>query len=305
MKCNGTCVVILMLVLLAHVTNAQQDDLPTLIGPYLGQEPPGKTPEIFAPGIISTDTAHEFSITFAPTGKEILFSRRVDGIVGNRIYYMKCEEEVWTGPVLSPFSDGNVELEPNFTPDGKSIFFNSWRSIPGSTKTGDEMNVWLARKEHGTWKVCEALGSPVSELNPVFVTQARDSTIYFTGNVNRGVYKAEYESGKYRRPERLPDEINNRHWAGHPFIDPDERYILFDSNVDTLGTKNLFISFLTERGQWSASININEFLGFPHHAAMPHVTPDGQYLFFSSRGDIYWMSASFLEDLMEEQGYLE
>ena len=37
------------------VTNAfsQQNDFLKLTGPYLGQNPPGMTPEIFAPGIIS------------------------------------------------------------------------------------------------------------------------------------------------------------------------------------------------------------------------------------------------------------
>ena len=31
------------------------NDWPVLKGPYIGQKPPGMTPEIFAPGIISTE----------------------------------------------------------------------------------------------------------------------------------------------------------------------------------------------------------------------------------------------------------
>ena len=34
--------------------SARQTDFPKPTGPYLGQKPPGMTPEIFAPGIIST-----------------------------------------------------------------------------------------------------------------------------------------------------------------------------------------------------------------------------------------------------------
>ncbi|MDH4156459.1 MAG: hypothetical protein OEW00_04190 [candidate division Zixibacteria bacterium] len=305
MKSFAVYAVILLSASLVSCANGQEGDFLVLNGPYLGQEPPRKTPEIFAPGVISTDSAHEFAITFAPNGKEILFTRRIEGVVGNRIYYMKCEDGIWESPRLSPFSDGNSELEPNFAPDGKTIFFNSWRPLPESAETGNEMNVWLVRHENGAWIISGVLGSPVSDLNPVFVTQTRDSTIYFTGNVNRGIYRAECESGEYRMWERLPDEINNRYWAGHPFIDPDERYILFDSNVDSLGTKNLFISFRTEPGKWSSSVNVNELLGFPNHTAMPHVTIDRRFLFFSSNGDIYWVSASFLEDLKEKQVYPE
>jgi len=34
---------------------ARQEDVPRLKGPYLGQKPPGMTPEVFAPGIVSKD----------------------------------------------------------------------------------------------------------------------------------------------------------------------------------------------------------------------------------------------------------
>jgi Tol biopolymer transport system component len=305
MNLKAVCGGILTSIVFVSLIKAQQDDSPALKGAYLGQEPPGNTPEIFAPGVISTDSAHEFGITFAPNGEEILFTRRIENVVGNRIYYMKYEDGIWKSPRLSPFSDGNTELEPNYTPDGNRIFYNSWRPLPESVKTGNEMNVWIVRKENGTWKISGVLGPPVSDLNPVYVTQTWDSTIYFTGNVNRGIYRAECESGEYNKWERLPDEINSRYWAGHPFIDPDERYLLFDSNIDSLGTKNLFISFRMEPGKWSPSINVNELLGFPNHAALPHVTLDGRFLFFRSRGDIYWVSASFLKDLKEKHVYPE
>ena len=35
--------------------HAQQENFPVLKGPYLGQKPPGLTPEIFAPEIISSE----------------------------------------------------------------------------------------------------------------------------------------------------------------------------------------------------------------------------------------------------------
>jgi hypothetical protein len=159
------------------------------------------------------------------------------------------------------------------------------------------MNVWFAQKEAGVWKEAEVLGPPVSDLKPMFVTQAKDGTIYFTGNIVRGIYKAEYTAGKYARPERLPDEINVRNWAGHPYVDPDERFVLFDSNIDQNGTKNLFISFRNEQGGWDHSININDYMDFPKHAAIPHITFDGKYLFFSSEGAIYWVSAEIIDQL--------
>ena len=58
--------------------NAQNEknkaNFPELKGPYLGQKPPGMTPEIFAPGIISNPDIKEFSITFSPNGEELFFT---------------------------------------------------------------------------------------------------------------------------------------------------------------------------------------------------------------------------------------
>ena len=48
------------------------EEFPVLEGPYMGQEPPGKIAEPFAPGIISTD-AWELEAVFAPGMNEFYF----------------------------------------------------------------------------------------------------------------------------------------------------------------------------------------------------------------------------------------
>ena len=75
MKSILNCVTIVFSILLVHTSCTRRDDLPVLKGPYLGQKSPGKTPEIFAPGIISTN-ALEICISFAPGGKELYFVRK-------------------------------------------------------------------------------------------------------------------------------------------------------------------------------------------------------------------------------------
>ena len=73
---------ILIIILLQVVTinvNAQKREMRNLTGPYFGQKPPGMTPEVFAPGIVSTD-ASEFSCSFSPEGKSFYFARDRGGI---------------------------------------------------------------------------------------------------------------------------------------------------------------------------------------------------------------------------------
>jgi len=43
--------------ILLAFTYTEPDVFPVLKGPYLGQKPPGFKPELFAPGIITTDAS--------------------------------------------------------------------------------------------------------------------------------------------------------------------------------------------------------------------------------------------------------
>jgi len=56
-------------------------------GPYLGQKPPGKTAEIFAPGIIST--GHDERIAcFSSDGRELYFILFLADIMGSTFYLL-------------------------------------------------------------------------------------------------------------------------------------------------------------------------------------------------------------------------
>jgi len=56
----------------SNKNSQSQYSFPDISGPYLGQVPPGNTPELFAPGIISTPM-YTRDITMTPDGKEIYF----------------------------------------------------------------------------------------------------------------------------------------------------------------------------------------------------------------------------------------
>ncbi|TFH39035.1 MAG: hypothetical protein E4G95_02190, partial [Bacteroidia bacterium] len=68
-------VVFIAIVLYGNLTSCQtnQKKFPELTGPYLGQKPPGMKPEIFAPGVLSTD-ANEFNAAFTPSGDAVYFT---------------------------------------------------------------------------------------------------------------------------------------------------------------------------------------------------------------------------------------
>ena len=67
---------------LMFTIHAQQNNFPILKGPYLGQKPPGLTPELFAPSIICFDTRSENGPSFSNDGKiYTIFDPGPDGVV--------------------------------------------------------------------------------------------------------------------------------------------------------------------------------------------------------------------------------
>lgn len=54
--------------IIAITVSAQHANFPKLTGPYLGQKPPGNTPELLAPGIVSTEKNEHMTPAFSPSG---------------------------------------------------------------------------------------------------------------------------------------------------------------------------------------------------------------------------------------------
>ena len=71
MKQRQSAAFMLLFCLILIIGCAQKEDFPVHKGPYLGQKPPGMTPEVFAPGIISTEHKEHSTLAFSPDGTEI------------------------------------------------------------------------------------------------------------------------------------------------------------------------------------------------------------------------------------------
>jgi hypothetical protein len=111
---------------------AQENDFPVLKGPYLGQEPPGTTPDIFAPGIVSTDMYNHCNIDISPDGSEIYWAMAsLD--TPCRIYFSETIDGVWSKPEIMSFTRSENGDCPVLSPGGNRLFFNSSRPLPEGT----------------------------------------------------------------------------------------------------------------------------------------------------------------------------
>ena len=127
------------------------------------------------------------------------------------------------------------------------------------------------------------------------VSATRDLTVYTTYLPERRTARFKLIDNGYPTRE-MPQ--GGLHPAGHPSIAADERYIIFDSEREGgVGKADLWVSFRNADGTWGEGINLGNKVNTPGNESIPHMTPDGKYLFYTSNRDIYWVSTDFVDSL--------
>ena len=294
-------IIMVMMVGLSSTSYAQSPDLTKFKGPYLGQSPPGKSPELFAPGLVSTQDGHEFGITISNDGNEIYFTRRFPGEIGNRIYSYKNDNGNWKLKSPPLFGWVGMEMEPNFSPDENRIYFVSRRPVPDEVPDNGFVVTWYSDKIGSNWSEPKIIGSPVLDVGTMFLTQSSRGSRFFTGKVpgqedGQGIHMSKTNGDDFEPPVYLPEVINGFNNAGHPYVAPDESYMIFDYNIESGNAeKNMMISFKSN-DSWSKPINISKYIENAD-ALTAFVSFDGKYLFYCSGSNIYWVDASFIEEL--------
>ena len=285
---------------------AHKEEFPVLNDDYLGQKPPAMTPEIFAPGVVTTDKS-ESAIAVSPDLKEIYFIRKSPKAADNRIWYSRVEKGKLTSSRKAPFSYDCMEGYPCFTPDGRRLYYISLRPVPGQDPVSVWGNIWYTDRKKDGWSEPQFLDSPINDLGPHYLSMDHKGTLYFGSGVVKSIYCAKLEDGGYSETIRLPDEINDLEGVSHPGIAPDGSYLMVDSfwkgNDRIEGS--LFISFKKPDGSWTKAVDMRNALKIddPYIWCSATVTPDGKYIFVErfiqeeSKSDLFWVRAEIVEKL--------
>jgi len=275
----------------------QQKDFPQLTGPYLGQEPPGMTPEMFAPGIISLEGRYELNSEFSPDGNEFYFELSTTTPElkkkGEYFYVIMVSRrigDVWREPEMVSFSGEYATMDFCFSPNGNRMYFTSDR--PNDCDAKPKNNIWYVERVGQGWSDPVILGPPVYRPG-VRVGQhslAANGNLYFRAGDD--LYLSVFIDGEFAKPLRLPDTINSPYAESKPYVAPDEGFLLFvryDMPVSLDGGKGLYISYRRDDGSWTEAKNTGI------KGSLPKFSPDGRYFFFSRGGDIYWVDAKVIE----------
>jgi len=269
---------------------------------YLGFTPPGLTPQIFAPNIVSTD-ASELNSVISTDLKTFHFTRRING--QSKIVFINFKNNKWSPMQVTSFCKENNGVDPSLSPDEKKLFFGSGRN--GSLGDSD---IWIVEKQSNrAWSNAKNVGSVVNTTgNENHPTVTKNGTLYFHSNGHGGhgqtdIFRSKFKNGKYQKPENLGKSINTEYSEFDPFIAVDESYIIFSSSnrPNGFGKGDLYVSYKNKNETWTKAKNLGSKINSKETDYCPKVSPDGKYFFYTSRksgnGDIYWVNAKIIESL--------
>ena len=200
-------------------------------GRYWGQNPPGRDPEIFAPGLISTGLG-ERDICISPDGRFLMYGVMDLGLM--TIMVAQWQAESWSEPISAPWHKDKdfACFEPAFTPDGKTVFFLSNRAAPGQEQGPgwSNQNIFTSDLEGDHWSEAVALPAPITtEKAEYFPSVAADGTLYFSREDEQGhpaIWMAARQESGFGEPVRLPAEVNAGQDNYNAFISPDQSLII-------------------------------------------------------------------------------
>ena len=306
-----------------------QTEFPLLRGPYLGQEPPGLEPVLFAPGVVSTDTA-EWSTAFTPDGLELFFGLFAEG--STYILHMKSDRGRWTEPVVASFSGKYSDYDLTMSPNGNRVYFTSLRPASGTGPKIEDPDIWYVDRTEPGWGDPVRLPEPINtdgwELYP---SESTDGFLYFFSSRPGGfggfdIYRVSMEGDEFGQPANLGPAVNSERDETDSCISPNGDYIVFSSKRDEgFGDGDLYVSFKLAEHTWTKARNLGATVNTEHREFCPSVSRDGKYLFFTSRRpkntkiphyrnsaretlglapdpeqadiDIYWLDARYLDTL--------
>ncbi len=248
---------------------------------YLGQTPPTDEPILFAPGIVST-SMNDRDFAVSPDLSEIYYS-----VLEAPFATLVCIEKKdgkWQTQKIASFSGRYNDCEPFFAPDGQRLYFCSDRPLTGEGPPKD-YDIWYVERTGKGWSTPRNPGPPVNtDRNEFYPAVTASGTMYITSH-DMNIMRCEFSEGEYQEPVALGDSVNSRMGDYNAYVAPDESYLIFTTHGrgHRAGQGDLVISFRKPDGSWSEARTLGAGVNSGSPEMCPFVSPDGKYLFFSSR----------------------
>ncbi len=253
-------------------------------------------PILYKPGSVSLNDRAEFGFVTNRQGDISYFGVDINGRAEIHcvewIEKDSFETKVLLTDSIYSFNDPFLSNE-----EDRLYFISNMPSYEGDTTL--DHDIWFVEAFEDNWSSPINAGLNInSDGEEYYISFSRDGSMYFASNKDADpgrsrdldIYKSSLVNGVFEMPERLPSSVNTGYYEADVFVDPDESFLIFCSiRRSGLGRGDLYVSFRDDAGQWMEAKNLGAPINSEHHELCPFVSHDGQYLYYTSKQDIYWV----------------
>jgi hypothetical protein len=264
---------------------------------YLGQTPPGATPQIFTLPVTNGHRACE-RITITTDGKEIYYGE-LNGYTPSsyRIRCFKYQDNKWQGPFnvfegyIAPslsINDSTIYMQNNIFYTYYSIRTDSGWSVPAKVLSSSQRMHYFQR----------------TNLNNFYASS------YYEGSLLDGNISKVIVVNQDTTLQSLGIPLNSSAQENDFYIARDESYIFFSKNVNG-GAGDIYLSFKNANGRWTNPKKLGASINSPNSWEYGQfVSKDSKYLFFTSGGNsmpsyyTYWVKIDNMLDSLRSTNFV-
>lgn len=195
------------------------------------------------------------------------------------------------GPVIN---STYAEYAPVISADESVIVFTSRRlgSTGGFVAIDDNQyyeDIYITIKSNGIWAAPKNIQEINTDKHDACIALSSDGKQLFIYKDSRGgdIYVSKFDALKniWSKPQSLGDNVNTKFQEPSVSMTDDGNTIYFSSNrPGGLGGLDIYVSHKDATGNWGEAVNIGSSINTPYDDDAPFIHPDGQNLYFSSRG---------------------
>lgn len=260
---------------------------------------------LFGEGVFSRP-GYEWRLTFSPDRTLALWSvsETFFPVTGEpaTIVYSNYRNGAWSAPQVAPFSGTYSDVDPAFSPDGRTLYFSSRRPLDNSSGIRADFDLWSIRHHgNGHWGTPRHLGEVNSDVDELYPSIDRHGRLYFGSNRDGGqfdVWRSRRQAnGQFPPPGKLGSSVNTSvYWEFNPEISPDGNVLLFVglNRPDGFGYGDLYGTVALGQGFWPA-----QNLGTCVNSALDDYHPTVLW----DRGQLIWMRSSINDNSVPPNFY--
>lgn len=210
----------------------------------------------------------------------------------------ELRDRSWSKPQPAPFNEDEYSQADPFITDDGTLYYISNRPRDDNDTLPD-YDIWFVRPVNDTaWTSPTNLRAVNSDSTEYYVSLSKNGNVYFASNRSGtmgdlDIYVSEFINGKYTEPKNLGPSINSVQTEHDPMISPEETFLIFTAvdRPNSFGSADLYYSERKDDGSWTPAVNMGKTFNTDTYEYCTYLTPDNQYLFYSSELDVKWISA--------------